>query len=149
MTVKLLTENHLEFLSLKGGWTGSFESTHVKMPHCWKSHAAAHVQYLTVSKNYSANCTYVLCRNIIWASSQENLSSGFQAKPVSNQPPQLQWLARKLKFHLYQVYIRYFPKSEKQRRWSVFADAQAGLRLCCLQTPEDRYITLNDPHNGS
>ena len=35
VTVKLLTEHHLEFLSLKGGCTGSSESTHVKMPHCW------------------------------------------------------------------------------------------------------------------
>ena len=41
MIVKLLTEHHLEFLSLKGGYTGSSESTHVKMPHCWKSHAKA------------------------------------------------------------------------------------------------------------
>ena len=41
MTVKLLTEHHLEFLSLKGGGTGSSESIHVKMPHCWKSRAAA------------------------------------------------------------------------------------------------------------
>ena len=41
MTVKLLTEHYLEFLSLKGGCTGSSESTHVKMPHCWKSHIAA------------------------------------------------------------------------------------------------------------
>ena len=32
-----LTEHHLEFLSLKGGCTGSSESTHVKMLHCWKS----------------------------------------------------------------------------------------------------------------
>ena len=38
MIVKLLTEHHLEFLSLKGGCTGSSESTHVKMAHCWKSH---------------------------------------------------------------------------------------------------------------
>ena len=30
MTVKLLTEHHLEFLSLKGGRTGSSESTLVK-----------------------------------------------------------------------------------------------------------------------
>ena len=43
MIVGLLTEHHLEFLSLKGGWGGSSESTHVKMPHCWKSHATAHV----------------------------------------------------------------------------------------------------------
>ena len=41
MIVKLLTEHHSEFLSLKGGCTGSYESTHVKMPHCWKSHAKA------------------------------------------------------------------------------------------------------------
>ena len=31
MIVKLLTERHLEFLSLKGGCTGSSESTLVKM----------------------------------------------------------------------------------------------------------------------
>ena len=41
MSVKLLTEHHSEFLSIKGGCIGSSESTLVKMPHCWKSHAAA------------------------------------------------------------------------------------------------------------
>ena len=41
MIVKLLTEHHLECLSLKGGYRGSSESTHAKMPHCWKSHALA------------------------------------------------------------------------------------------------------------
>ena len=41
MIVKLLTEQHLEFLSLKGSCTGSSESTLVKIPLCWKSHAAA------------------------------------------------------------------------------------------------------------
>ena len=40
---KLLTEHHLEFLSLKGGCTDTSESTVVKMPHCWKSHVTAHV----------------------------------------------------------------------------------------------------------
>ena len=34
MGVKLLTEHHLVFLSLKGGCTCSSESTLVKMPHC-------------------------------------------------------------------------------------------------------------------
>ena len=34
MSVKLLTEYRLEFVSLKGGCTGSSESTLVKMPHC-------------------------------------------------------------------------------------------------------------------
>ena len=41
MTDKLLTEHHLEFLSLKGGCTGLSESTLVKMPHCWESHVTA------------------------------------------------------------------------------------------------------------
>ena len=45
MTVKLLTEPHLRFLSLKGGCTASSESTLVKMPHCWKSHVTAHISY--------------------------------------------------------------------------------------------------------
>ena len=42
MTVNLLAEHHLESLSLKGGFTGSSESSHVKMPLCWKSHVEAH-----------------------------------------------------------------------------------------------------------
>ena len=45
LRVKLLIEHHLEFVSLKGGCRGSSESTHVKMPHCWKSHALAHISW--------------------------------------------------------------------------------------------------------
>ena len=41
MIVKLVTEHHLEFLSLKGGCTGSSEYTLVEMPNCWKSHVMA------------------------------------------------------------------------------------------------------------
>ena len=41
MSVKLLTEYNLEFLSLKGDYTGSSGSSLVKMPHCWKSHVTA------------------------------------------------------------------------------------------------------------
>ena len=47
MTVNLLTEHHLEFLSLKRGCTGWSESTLVKMPHCWKSHVLAQIMYAT------------------------------------------------------------------------------------------------------
>ena len=43
-----MTEHNLEFLSLKGGCTGSSESTLVKMPHCWKSHVTAQ---LSVARN--------------------------------------------------------------------------------------------------
>ena len=41
MIVKLLTEHHLEFLSLKVGCRGSSESTLAKMSSCWKSHVMA------------------------------------------------------------------------------------------------------------
>ena len=43
MIVKLLTEHHTKFLSLKGGCRGPSQSTHVKMLHCWKSHALAQI----------------------------------------------------------------------------------------------------------
>ena len=43
MSVKLLTDHNLEFLSLKESCTGSSESTLVKMPHCLKSHVRAHI----------------------------------------------------------------------------------------------------------
>ena len=48
MSVKLLTEHHLEFLNSKGGCTGSSEFTLVKMPHCWKSHAAAQLYNIVI-----------------------------------------------------------------------------------------------------
>ena len=46
MIIKLLTGHGLKSLSLKGGCTGSSESTLVKMPHFWKSHVVAHVSLL-------------------------------------------------------------------------------------------------------
>ena len=49
MIVKLQTEHHLEFVSLKGGCRGSSESTHVKKPHCWKSHSTAHIIFSLIS----------------------------------------------------------------------------------------------------
>ena len=49
-TVNLLTQHHLEFLNLKGGSTGSSESTFVKMPHCRKSHVTAHI-WITNKRN--------------------------------------------------------------------------------------------------
>ena len=43
MSVKLLTENNLEFLSLKGGCVGMSEFALVKIQHCWKSRVTAHI----------------------------------------------------------------------------------------------------------
>ena len=62
MIVKLLTERHLEFLSLKGGCRGSSESTLVKMSNCWKSHALAHIKLVF--------CTYVHILRVRAAKSQ-------------------------------------------------------------------------------
>ena len=55
MIVKLLTEHHLECLSLKGGCRGSSESTHVKMPHCWKSHSLAQLILIRISNGKGGN----------------------------------------------------------------------------------------------
>ena len=56
MSVKLLTEHHLEFLSLKRGCTGLFESTIVKMPHCWKSHRGSNVNCWQRDMTKSIKC---------------------------------------------------------------------------------------------
>ena len=69
MIVKLLTEHHLEFLTLKGGCTGSSESTHLKMPHCRKSHALAHMIYIYIyllkdNKHYMNGKTIYICYGV-------------------------------------------------------------------------------------
>ena len=56
--VKLPTEHNLEFLSIKGGCTGSSESTPVKIPHCWKSCVTAHMKVALTTDVYviKINC---------------------------------------------------------------------------------------------
>ena len=44
-----------DYAALKGGYTGSSESTHVKMQHCWKSHVMAQFIWLKV---YNSSCFY-------------------------------------------------------------------------------------------
>ena len=65
MIVKLLTEHHLEFLSLKGGCRGSSDSTLVKMSNCWKSRAAAQMPLIMTSDfiltQLKVPCTYTMC----------------------------------------------------------------------------------------
>ena len=51
MTVKLLAEQNVEFLSFGGGCTGSSESTVVKMPYCLRSHLAAYLSIDTCNKH--------------------------------------------------------------------------------------------------
>ena len=63
MIVKLLTEHYFEFLSLKGGCTGSSESTHVKMPNCLKYHATAQLCFTGyIHVHFTILATSNLCR---------------------------------------------------------------------------------------
>ena len=60
MIVKLLTEHHLEFLSLKGGCRDSSKSTHVKVPRCWKCQALSQVAFFfTDFQNQINDITYM------------------------------------------------------------------------------------------
>ena len=59
MTVKLLTEYHLEFLSLTRGCIVSPESTLVQMPHCLRSHVAACI-ILTICGILFMHCFFLL-----------------------------------------------------------------------------------------
>ena len=59
---QLLTEHNLEFLSFKGGCTGSSEATLVKMPHCHGS--------ITVNSEIFARVLF--SRNFAYAEFREN-----------------------------------------------------------------------------
>ena len=74
MTVKQLTEHHLEFLSLKGNCTGSSESTLCKIPHCRKSHVAAHILITDTAycKNYEKNSWYYFDDSSVSESDEES-----------------------------------------------------------------------------
>ena len=79
MTVQLLTEHHLAFLSLKGGCTGSSQSTLVKMPHCWKSHVMAQLfgKYHQLVDLYKTSSNYgpVAKKPLPWGSRAIGLHS--------------------------------------------------------------------------
>ena len=49
-----------EYAALKGGCIGSSESTLVKMPHCWKSHAVAQIKFATALRMISNKYLSVL-----------------------------------------------------------------------------------------
>ena len=55
LSVKLLTEQHLEFLSLKEDCTGWSESIHGKIPHCWESHVASYIMFTFITLVHSQN----------------------------------------------------------------------------------------------
>ena len=61
MNIKLLTEHHLEFLSLKGDFTGLSESIHVKIPQCWKTRVTAQIDSW-----YIVCVTPPTCPTVLW-----------------------------------------------------------------------------------
>ena len=71
MIVKLLTEHHLVSLSLKGGRTGSSEATHVKIPHCWKSHALAYIIFICFIFKDGATTLYKIRVHAIYSASDD------------------------------------------------------------------------------
>ena len=76
MNIKLLTKQHLEFLRLKGGCTGSSECTLVKVLHCRKSRVAAHIGSMAFGDwfvpvylrkiSIQLQTSWALKRNAIW-----------------------------------------------------------------------------------
>ena len=66
ISVKLPTDHHLVFLSLSRGCTGSSESTLVKIPHCWKSHVATHLD--CIPRTISRQCSSVFACKVSYKS---------------------------------------------------------------------------------
>ena len=54
LSVKLLTEHRLRFLSIKGGCTGLSESILVKISHCW-----SHMSWLKSKIHAFPSCPYL------------------------------------------------------------------------------------------
>ena len=78
MSVKLLIEHHLELLGLKGGCTGSSESTLVKIPHCWKSRVTAQIIFTMSIDNVIAKLMAALNKDhggLYLHSFKDNLSA--------------------------------------------------------------------------
>ena len=92
-----MTDHHLEFVSLKKGvCTGSTESTHIKMPHCWKSRVAAHMKNthnkISLSVTSYINCSIARCsiisRPILdWFSSFNSLSCVAEVELIQREEP--------------------------------------------------------------
>ena len=86
LSVKLLTEYHLKFLSFKGGCTGSSESTLVKMPHCWKSHVVAHFYFWCLTHDTVQSCHKARVVFVSWAVTCDFQQCGILSSVDSGEP---------------------------------------------------------------
>ena len=75
-----------------------------------------------------------------WASSRQNLSSGFSTKRDSNQYVQLHRLARNFVCSKFRYYT--FHKANHKGADQSARMRRLRLRLCCSQTPEDRFCRV-------
>ena len=85
MTLKLLTEHHLEFLSLKGGCTGSSESTLDKMVQTKKM-----VDILNAGPGNKLGATrakYFFLWRLVFICHHTNASSGDNLQPLHHISP--------------------------------------------------------------
>ena len=83
LTLGLLIEHHLEFLSLKGDCTGSSESIHVKMPHCWKSYVAAQIAFIS-DRTYSAVSQESFSQALLVAFTVSSMAGSKNSFPVKS-----------------------------------------------------------------
>ena len=95
--------------------------------------------YINAAMSSHMSFTDHMSHDIIGPLREKTCLRVFLTKRDSNKSPHLQRLARKLKFHLWQVYIWYFAKSDNKG-----ADQTARMRrLVCAcvvrQLPEDRF----------
>ena len=158
MIVKLLNEYHLEFLSLKGGCTGSSESTHVKMPYCWKLHVAAQMcspiwilsvcflhpkwimWYNTTLQNQSI-CLWTtellveFLNLFIWAATTWFPTMWHLTSVDSDEPVHSPFKFRNSKWCSVSSLTLIEYSSDKQRLWSDCGYVQAGLSLCWSHIP--------------
>ena len=104
MTVTLLTDQHLEFLSLKGGCTCSYEHTLVKMPHCLKSHVAAQIWRLVLCKCISHD---------FWSDATVTDMATVSGIPVSQMPYRGSYMSAHVLLNL----LNELGKRDKMRGW--------------------------------
>ena len=94
MSVKLLTEHYLEFLSLKGGCTGSSEATLVKMP-----------KLLEITchglNDMCSSKTHISCRCKLHFETHQDIN---KIKLLEHLPISVDWLIRYLCILLYQMF---------------------------------------------
>ena len=113
MSIKLLTDHHLEFLSLKRCCTGSSESTLVKIPHRWKSYGPRRE------------------KTCLW---------GFANNEDADQPAHPRSLISTFVIRFLESIISKLATSEILIFWLVYTAGQAGLNLALPETPKTGFV---------